>query len=93
MPVGTMDYSQTVFEQSFIGNCLKKSEKEECTISKEVKEEEAEEQVKEGQEFESEAKSEAEECTTSNELKKEEAEAEGLVFDCQRNPITGKIKN
>ena len=81
MPVGTMDYSQTVFEQSFIGNCLKKSGKEECTTSKEVKEEEAqaEEHVKEGQEFESEAKAEAEECTTSKEVKKEEAE--GQVFD------------
>ena len=56
MPVGTMDYSQTVFEQSFIGNCLKKSEKEECTTSKEVKEEELEAQgeVKEGQESEAE---------------------------------------
>ena len=56
MPVGTMDYSQTVFEQSFIGNCLKKSEKEECTTSKEVKEEEleAEGEVKEGQESEAE---------------------------------------
>ena len=42
MPVGTMDYSQTVFEQSFIGNCLKKSKKEERTTSKEVKEEEFE---------------------------------------------------
>ena len=54
MPVGTMDYSQTVFEQSFIGNCLKKSEKEECTTSKEVKEKEleAEGEVKEEQESE-----------------------------------------
>jgi len=56
MPVGTMDYSQTVFDQSFIGNCLKKSKKEECTTSKEVKEEEfeAEEEMKEGQESEAE---------------------------------------
>ena len=56
MPVGTMDYSQTVFEQSFIGNCLKKSKKEERTTSKEVKEEESEAdgQAKKGQEFDSE---------------------------------------
>ena len=56
MPVGTMDYSQTVFEQSFIGNCLKKTKEEECSTSKEVKEEEfeTEGEVKEGQESEAE---------------------------------------
>ena len=52
MPVGTMDYSQTVFEQSFIGNCLKKSKKEESLTPKEVQEEKFEAK---GQEFESEA--------------------------------------
>ena len=64
MPIGTMDYSQTVFEQSFIGNCLKKSKKEECTTSKEVKEEEfkAEGQVKKGQEFDSEAEGQVFDC-------------------------------
>ena len=56
MPVGTMDYSQTVFDQSFIGNFLKKSKKEECTTSKEVKGEEleAEGEMMEGQESEAE---------------------------------------
>ena len=56
MPVGTMDYSQTVFEQSFIGNCLKKTKEEECSTSKEVKEEEfeTEGEVKDGQESEAE---------------------------------------
>ena len=51
-----MDYSQTVFEQSFIGNCLKKTKEEECSTSKEVKAEEfeTEGEVKEGQESEAE---------------------------------------
>ena len=74
MPVGTMDYSQTVFEQSFIGNCLKKSKKEESLTSKEVQEErfEAEGQVKKGQEFESEAEGQVFDCQ-GNPIKKQGA--------------------
>ena len=74
MPVGTMDYSQTVFEQSFIGNCLKKSKKEESLTSKEVQEEkfEAEGQVKEEQEFESEVEGQVFDCQ-GNPIKKQGA--------------------
>ena len=69
MPVGTMDYSQTVFEQSFIGNCLKKSEKEESLTSKEVQEEKFEAK---GQEFESEAEGQVFDCQ-GNPIKKQGA--------------------
>ena len=69
MPVGTMDYSQTVFEQSFIGNCLKKSKKEESLTSKEVQEEKFEANE---QEFESEAEGQVFDCQ-GNPIKKQGA--------------------